>query len=139
MRPAVQKLARCDGRCRAAYEAWLKEILGSGPARRKGQPGTLVGNRRLGLANWERACSRPRVFTVDEARVKAEGVRALAFWRRRGPSVTGVAGHGAMVLTARSGLANASNEMVRYDAVGARLVGRGRADLVTRPLTPGTA
>ena len=80
----------------AYFEAWLKAITVRDRQVERAGRELLSATGRLGLARWERACSRQRIFTVEEAKVRNES----------GPSPTscgGTAGRARQGRRARRG------------------------------------
>jgi hypothetical protein len=134
----AEELARDAEQWRAAYEVWLRAGSARNRKVKEAERKLVAATGGLGLAGWEAACRRQRIVTVDEGRRRARAVRSIAAVETaRSARERVVAEQEAAVIAARSELAKASSQMVRYGELGAAALGLETVELrrlARRPL-----
>ena len=134
---AGERLAADVAYWEAAYEAWQASVGEREIALVRADRGVMAATGGLGVTRWRAACRRRRISTVDDARLRANALRARpAVERALAERDRALAEGDQSVLVARLALTEACKRLVFYGPLGSQLSGLGVVELRRLAKTP---
>jgi DNA replication protein DnaC len=121
---AGEQLAAEAARWQAGYKGWQATVRQRELELLRAERRVLAATGGLGVAKWRAACSRRRIATVQDARLRATALRARATVEQAMAERERSRAQGdEAVRMARLALAEASKRLALYGPLGAGLVG----------------
>ena len=121
---AGEQLAVEVARWQAGYKGWQAAVRQRELELLRAERRVLAATSGLGVPKWRAACSRKRIATVQDARLRATALRARATVEQAMAERERARAQGdEAVRMARLALAEASKRLALYGPLGAGLVG----------------